>query len=267
MKKVDHYEFLQISPNAEWETIHRVYRFLGARYHPDNPVSGDADMFAQLKNAYDVLSDPARRAAYDATFKKEAPRTAPMSTTIDFMDKLEGETNRRLAVLSVLYFRRRANPVAPEVSLAEVETRMGFPRDYLDFTTWYLKKKGYITYADNGDLTLTVEGVDYVETNRVTIPVLNKLLTAGTEPGTADAIHHHLIPDFSASEAPPAERRGSTRDRRIGLPDWRLSPIERRSGATDRRSSGASDRRTNSSNRRVGSARETVNGVNGHGKN
>ena len=248
MKKVDYYEFLQISPNADGDTIHRVYRFLVARYHPDNPVSGDAEKFARLKTAYDILSNPARRAEYDAGWKKrDIPRTAPMSTTIDFMDNLEGETNRRLALLAVLYFRRRANPAAPEVSLAEIETRMGFPRDYLDFTAWYLQKKSYITRADNGDFTLTVEGVDFVETQRVNIPVLNKLLTAGTDSAaTASTIDPNLIPDFADSEAPPVERRGKTRDRRIGLPDWRLSPIERRSRQGDRRS--------DSSNRRAGSA-------------
>jgi curved DNA-binding protein len=36
---VDYYEFLQISPNADVDTIHRVYRFLAARFHPDNPTA------------------------------------------------------------------------------------------------------------------------------------------------------------------------------------------------------------------------------------
>lgn len=257
MKKIDYYEFLQISPNADWDTIHRVYRFLGARYHPDNPISGNAEMFAKLKTAYDVLSNPARRDAYDAAFRKDAPSAAPLSTTIDFMDNLEGETNRRLAVLSVLYFRRRANPAAPEVSLAEIETRMGFPRDYLDFTTWYLQKKGYITCADNGDYTLTIEGVDFVETRRVNMPVLNKLLTAGTDSaGTAYVANPNLIPDFSDSE--DLVDRRNTRDRRIGLPDWRLNPIERRSGAPDRRA--------NSSDHRAGSAKKALTCVDRRGK-
>ena len=93
------------------------------------------------------------------------------------MDNMEGELNRRLAVLAVLYFQRRANPYNPEVSLIDIERRMGFPRDYLEFTAWYLRNKGYITRADNSDFTLTAEGVDFVETQRVHIPVLDKLLT------------------------------------------------------------------------------------------
>jgi curved DNA-binding protein len=187
MEIPDYYEFLQISPNAEPDTIHRVYRFLAVRLHPDNPETGDSEKFFVLKQAYDVLSDPARRAAYDAARTKEPAQQVPLSTTIDFMDNMEGELNRRLAVLALLYIQRRTNPYRPEVSLMDVENRMGFPRDYLEFTAWYLRNKGYITRADNSDFTLTAEGVDFVESQRVNIPILNKLLTTGAGPSAAEA--------------------------------------------------------------------------------
>ena len=137
---VDYYEFLQISPNADAETVHRVYRFLAARLHPDNAETGHEENFRLLKAAYDVLADPRRRAEYDAARAKTHAPPEPLATTIDFMDALEGELNRRLAVLAVLYYRRRTNPTYPEVPLSEIEGRMGFPRDYLDFTLWYLQK-------------------------------------------------------------------------------------------------------------------------------
>ena len=41
------------------------------------------------------------------------------------MDNMKGELNRRLAVLAVLYFQRRTNPYRPEVSLREIESRLG----------------------------------------------------------------------------------------------------------------------------------------------
>jgi curved DNA-binding protein len=186
MEIPDYYEFLQISPNAEPDTIHRVYRFLAVRLHPDNPETGDAEKFFLLKQAYDVLSNPARRMEYDAAFKKDGPQTVPLSTSIDFMDSLEGELNRRLAILALLYIQRRSNPYRPEVSLLEVENRMGFPRDYLEFTTWYLRNKGYISRSDNSDFMLTAEGVDFVESQRVNIPILNKLLTTGSGPLATD---------------------------------------------------------------------------------
>jgi curved DNA-binding protein CbpA len=188
MNVLNYYEFLQISPNAEPDTIHRVYRFLAVRLHPDNPDTGDADKFQLLKQAYDVLSCPTRRAEYDAECAREAPQPVPLSMSIDFMDSLKGELNRRLAVLALLYIRRRAHPDNPQVSLFEVETRMGFPREYIEFTIWYLQKKGYISRADNSDFVLTADGVDFVETQRCATPVLNKMLTSGAEPSTMEGI-------------------------------------------------------------------------------
>jgi hypothetical protein len=177
--RTDHYEFLQISPNAESATIHRIYRFLAARYHPDNPETGDPEKFLRLNQAFDVLSNPYRRSEYDATLAGKQAGPIPGFGTVDFMDGIEGEVNRRLAVLSVLYRKCRANVENPKVSLAELETLMGFPREYLDFTTWYLRTKKYINKEDNSDFALTVLGVDYVEANYSKIPVLRKLVNAG----------------------------------------------------------------------------------------
>ena len=214
----DYYEFLQISPNAEPTTITRVYRFLASRLHPDNPETGDAEQFRLLKQAYDVLSDPERRAKYDASYKNDVPPPPPLSTSIDFMDSVDGEVNRRLAVLALLYLKRRTNPYAPEVSLAEVERRMGFPRDYLQFTTWYLWNKKYITQADNSDFTLTAQGVDFVEANRGKVPILNKLLTDGSvSPTTDGAANRALNPSraatiIAAASNAPSEGSGTNRD-------------------------------------------------------
>ena len=177
----DYYEFLEISPQATQETIHRVYRFLAARYHPDHSATGNLEKFTQLTAAYKILSDPKQRAEYNAQ-RVLCPTAAqsPLSSTIDFMDQVEGDQNRRLAVLAILYYRRRMYPDTPEVSLPEIEQRMGFPRDYLNFTTWYLTKKKYITRADNAEFTLTVDGVDFIETQRATVPLLERLLTTGS---------------------------------------------------------------------------------------
>jgi curved DNA-binding protein len=233
MRNIDYYEFLQISPNADQDTIHRVYRFLAARFHPDNPHSGNADTFATLSEAYDVLSNPQRRAEYDLACLKNIPKKVPLSSTIDFMDNLDGETNRRLAVLAVLYFRRRTNPGNPEVSLIEIESRMGFPRDYLDFTTWYLQKKGYIMRADNSDFTLTAMGVDFVETQRVNMPILNRLLTDGANParsngsanGALKPLPDHVI--VLSEDSSKGDRRQNALDRRSVGRDRRLKADRR----------------------------------------
>jgi curved DNA-binding protein len=191
----DYYEFLQISPRAESETINRIYRFLAGRFHPDNPQTGDPERFVLLNRAFEVLSDPQRRAEYDATLQCKDDRPLPAFAAIDFMDGAEGEVNRRMAVLSLLYRRCRANIEDPKVSLAVLEAQMGFPREYLDFTTWYLRNKKFITREDNSDFALTVLGVDYVESNYAKLPILRKLLNAGqvTRENTPPSAHHPQV--------------------------------------------------------------------------
>jgi curved DNA-binding protein len=236
---VDYYEFLQISPNADTDTIHRVYRFLATRLHPDNPESGDPAMFHLLKTAYDVLSNSERRAEYDVTRRHEPSPPVPLSTEVDFMDSLDGELNRRLAVLAVLYYRRRTNPQMPEVPLAEIEQRMGFPRDYLDFTIWYLVKKNYVSRADNAEFTLTAEGVDFVETQRANLPILNKMLTGGAgtiEPAAARTQRLSRAPIVLPSRMKQeVERRISSKDRLLGTAAASVDTLDRREDMPDRR--------------------------------
>ena len=75
----DHYAILQVHPDAEPEVITAAYRSLARLYHPDTNRSPDAvRRMAQINVAYEVLSDPARRAAYDqsrqATRSQQVPR-------------------------------------------------------------------------------------------------------------------------------------------------------------------------------------------------
>jgi molecular chaperone DnaJ len=58
----DHYDTLQVSANADLDTIHRVYRILAQRFHPDNRDTGSAERFRALSEAYEVLGNPERRA-------------------------------------------------------------------------------------------------------------------------------------------------------------------------------------------------------------
>jgi curved DNA-binding protein len=62
---LDYYEVLQVSPNAEPDTVHRVYRLLAQRFHPDNRETGSDERFRALQEAYAVLSNPEKRAQYD----------------------------------------------------------------------------------------------------------------------------------------------------------------------------------------------------------
>jgi curved DNA-binding protein CbpA len=61
----DFYEVLQVHPRAEPDVIRAAYRILARKYHPDH--GGDARRMMSLNDAWDVLGDPVRRAAYDAS--------------------------------------------------------------------------------------------------------------------------------------------------------------------------------------------------------
>lgn len=61
----DHYEELGVGKDATPEEIKRAFRRKAAKHHPDR--GGDTEKFQALSVACDVLTDPQRRAAYDAT--------------------------------------------------------------------------------------------------------------------------------------------------------------------------------------------------------
>ena len=62
----DYYKILDVSRKATSAEIKKAYRKLSLKYHPDkNPSEEAASKFAEIANAYDVLSDPDKRKTYD----------------------------------------------------------------------------------------------------------------------------------------------------------------------------------------------------------
>ena len=176
---VDYYELMQISPHAEPATLQRVYRMLAARYHPDNPETGDTDKFVALQKAYAVLSDPAARAEYDQKAEKQEAAPLPIFEMKEFVIGIDAEVHRRLGALCLLYTRRKNDPDSPGLSVLDLETRMALPREHLEFTIWYLRDKGFVRRDDtSNDILITGEGVDFVEKNLPVNQIVRKLLKA-----------------------------------------------------------------------------------------
>ncbi len=160
----DYYEDLQVSSHADQETIERVYRMLAKRYHPDNGCSGCGEKFDVVTKAYRLLSDPVKRAAYDARYEQIKYRRWSLITAATPLSNGNGKDQQiRNTVLSVLYIERRNNPVNASVGLWQLEKLLGWPEKTLEFHTWYLKEKGWIQRTDSGGYAITVAGVDVLE--------------------------------------------------------------------------------------------------------
>ena len=173
----EYYELLQISPNAEAETVQRVYRLLAARYHPDNPNTGNMEMFIRLREAFEVLGNPERRAEYDEQLRVHQTKPLPIFELKDFVVGVESEGNRRLGILCLLYNRRRSQPDKPSLSLLELEALTALPREHLEFTIWYLKEKSFLRRDETtSDYTITSEGVDWVESKTTSNRLVYRLL-------------------------------------------------------------------------------------------
>lgn len=159
----EYYELLQLSQKADPDTIHRVYRLMAQRYHPDNKETGDETAFRKLTEAYQVLSDPERRAAYDVKLNRANNRRWKIFDQASAMDGLAAERAKRTGMLLVLYTRRRNEPAQPAVTLHEFEDLLGCPKEHLEFGLWFLKEKGYVLRSDNGKFTITASGVEAAE--------------------------------------------------------------------------------------------------------
>lgn len=175
---IDYYELLRVSPTAELESIQRVHRALAARYHPDNTETGDLERFLRVNEAYQVLSDPEKRQEFDNHYKSQKENPLPVFLTKEFTEGVDGEINRRIGLLCLLYTQRRSNPVAPALSVLEIEQMMSIPREHLTFTIWYLKAKRFMQQDDRSSLLITSEGIDFLEANLPEHKTMYKMLEA-----------------------------------------------------------------------------------------
>lgn len=197
---IDYYDVLKVSPSADTETIRHIFKLLEARLNPDNRATGDPEKFRIVKDACETLCDAQKRTAYDAERVFKSSQTSHGLNFDIFGASVEGEINRRIGILCLLYESRRANEDKPGLSIMILEKAMGVSAEQLAFAVWYLKNKLYVTSGQSSDMVITSEGMDYLES------LLPKVVSGKSLKEAEDT-----KPGAAASDAAPAERRTQVR--------------------------------------------------------
>jgi curved DNA-binding protein CbpA len=179
---IDYYEILEISPNANSDTIDRVFRHLAGRYHPDNQETGDLARFSEIVRAHDTLKNPVKRAQYDIQHKNHSDSRRKLAEEASDSIGIGRDVDIQSKLLSILYVKRRRDIHNSGIGEADLERLLGCPREHLEFNLWYLKEKGWIRRQEDGTIAITVEGVDRANSEH-RLETTIKLLTRPNQTG------------------------------------------------------------------------------------
>ena len=111
-EKRDYYEVLGIAKDAGQKTIKDAFRALALKYHPDrNKEAGSEERFKEIAEAYAVLSDPKKRAEYDARGFPSDLNQEDLVSGIDFDDIFSGINFGTDSLFDSFFHRRQRGPV------------------------------------------------------------------------------------------------------------------------------------------------------------
>ncbi len=195
----DLYEILQVSPNAEKDTIKRVHQMLSLKYQLAAPENNAVAYFAQLQEAAATLLDSQTRAAYDLErlARQPAPAPPPVSPVAPaekpaenpvekvgdlpvpitpvaetgalnpgrFLEGLDinEQKRRRAGLMEICYQQRILKPRMPALSMKQLEDGMGLTVHDLEGPLWYLKETDLIRVSDAGNYAVSVRGMNAIE--------------------------------------------------------------------------------------------------------
>ena len=161
----DHYEVLGVDAKSDTETIQRAYARLMDKYRPENADSGDPEKLEAVNLAFEVLSDALARREFDKVVGVGEGQSALTFNPREFFDVMGQQAGLRGALLCLLYDRRRTKPYTPSISMRILENALKANLEELTFVLWYLKQRGLVQNDDKSNLQITVEGLDFLETN------------------------------------------------------------------------------------------------------
>jgi len=161
---VDYYKIMGVKPDVTADDLGRRFHRLAKRYHPDNPQTGNRERFDLLVEAHNLLKDPAKRSQYDVLYHQivGTPQSYAGDGNGSGGDTVGQDVDTQTKLLSVFYNRRRHSIRDPGVPEMELERIFNCKIEALEFHLWYLKAKRWIERLENGMFSITVEGIDHV---------------------------------------------------------------------------------------------------------
>lgn len=165
----DYYKILGIKRDANLEEIRSAYRALARRFHPDkNVAQGETEFFLDIQSAYEILTDPDKRAEYDSSLPREEDELSPIkiSTIYSRSSLTKVDESQLLYILLELVpqvFTERENAPPLNVSLVlDVSTSMqGNILDTVKTTAIKLIRElrnqdilSIITFSDRADVLI-----------------------------------------------------------------------------------------------------------------
>ena len=134
----DYYNILEVTPVATLQEIKRSFRKLALKYHPDKN-DGDqlaAARFVEIQEAYETLSDPQRREAYNyerwyVRFKGEGYANRPLTPN----ELLNATSQLRDTVAGMNYFRVDFRSLAFSIQQLLSDTNLGILQQHSDIAT------------------------------------------------------------------------------------------------------------------------------------
>lgn len=205
----DHYALLGLAPKCSSAALQAAYTKAAQKYHPNNPDTGDQTKFDAVNLAFEVLSDPQLRKEFDKLKGVDQDDGIPRFTGAGFFVALGRESRLRVALMCLLYDRRRTRPFTPSLSMRQVENSLLCTAEELSFALWYLKQRVLVGQDDKSSLLITVEGMDYLESNQpVPEAVMPFIKPAALVP--VPAAEPEKPPALESAASNPAESASAT---------------------------------------------------------
>ncbi len=179
----DHYSIFGVEPKASTDEIYAAYSKQIELYHPERGREPNKEKFEAANLAWEVLSDPEGRKAFDGVRGGGHEDDAEVSFTgMSFFANMRFDIDRRNTILVVLYDHKRQKPRTPAITRRQLDMLIQMTEEDVQLAVWYLKDRGLMVVDDRSKMQITAAGMDYLQGNlpdpQTVVPFLKQLRSA-----------------------------------------------------------------------------------------